>query len=181
MTECVPQMIQIIKSPTFNDGCGLNEMWHYQSTFKFKSFSVSLTLDKSIVNSKISYYTANRETTMFYCMNKTLDSKIHGANMGPTWVLSAPDGPMLTPWTLLSGTFRVGFQCVYPRISSERPSLLAICLQHAWVPHSVASCVCHGSFHTQSHLAERWATRNEVVSGRCVLWYLRCGKGEITN
>ena len=31
------------------------------------------------------------------------DSKLHGANMGPTWVLSAPDGPMLSPWTLLSG------------------------------------------------------------------------------
>ena len=24
--------------------------------------------------------------------------------MGPTWALSAPDGPMLAPWTLLSGT-----------------------------------------------------------------------------
>ena len=31
------------------------------------------------------------------------DSKVHGANMGPTWVLSAPGGPMLSPWTLLSG------------------------------------------------------------------------------
>ena len=31
------------------------------------------------------------------------ESKVHGANMGPTWVLSAPDGPMLAPWTLLSG------------------------------------------------------------------------------
>ena len=32
------------------------------------------------------------------------DSKVHGANMGPTWVLSAPDGPhVLAPWTLLSG------------------------------------------------------------------------------
>ena len=30
------------------------------------------------------------------------DSKVHGANMGPTWVLSAPDGPLLAPWTLLS-------------------------------------------------------------------------------
>ena len=27
------------------------------------------------------------------------DSKVHGANMGPTWVLSAPD---VGPWTLLS-------------------------------------------------------------------------------
>ena len=28
---------------------------------------------------------------------------VHGANMGPTWVLFAPVGPMLAPWTLLSG------------------------------------------------------------------------------
>ena len=31
------------------------------------------------------------------------DSKVHVANMGPTWVLSAPDGPMLAPTTLLLG------------------------------------------------------------------------------
>ena len=31
------------------------------------------------------------------------DSNVHGANMGPTWVLSAPMGPMLVPWKLLSG------------------------------------------------------------------------------
>ena len=37
------------------------------------------------------------------------DSKVHGANMGPTWVLSTPDGPMLAPWTLLSGKCRCLF------------------------------------------------------------------------
>ena len=31
------------------------------------------------------------------------DSKVHGANMEPSLVLSAPDGPMLAPWTLLLG------------------------------------------------------------------------------
>ena len=30
-------------------------------------------------------------------------SKVHGANMGPTWDLSAQMGPMLAPWALLSG------------------------------------------------------------------------------
>ena len=25
------------------------------------------------------------------------DNKVHGANMGPTWVLSAPDGPHIGP------------------------------------------------------------------------------------
>ena len=53
------------------------------------------------------------EKHMFLQINKSVitrtlsktntDSKVHGANMGPTWVLSAPDGPMLSPWTLLSG------------------------------------------------------------------------------
>ena len=28
---------------------------------------------------------------------------VHVANMGPTWVLSAPAGPVLAPWTLLLG------------------------------------------------------------------------------
>ena len=29
------------------------------------------------------------------------DSKVHGANMGPTWVLSAPDGPHVGPRILV--------------------------------------------------------------------------------
>ena len=33
------------------------------------------------------------------------DSKVHGANMGPTWVLSAPDGPHFGPMDL---AIRVG-------------------------------------------------------------------------
>ena len=34
------------------------------------------------------------------------DSKIHGANMGPTWVLSAPGGPQVGPMNL---AIRVAF------------------------------------------------------------------------
>ena len=33
------------------------------------------------------------------------DSKVHGANMGPIWGRQAQVGPMLAPWTLLSGRF----------------------------------------------------------------------------
>ena len=29
------------------------------------------------------------------------DSKVHGANMGPTWVLPAPDGPHVGPMILV--------------------------------------------------------------------------------
>ena len=28
------------------------------------------------------------------------DSKVHGANMGPTWALSAPDGPHVGPMNI---------------------------------------------------------------------------------
>ena len=38
------------------------------------------------------------------------DSKVHGNNMGPTWVLLAKDGPMLVPWTLLSGLLVVSLK-----------------------------------------------------------------------
>ena len=31
---------------------------------------------------------------------KNPDNKVHGANMGPTWVLSAPDGPHVGPMNL---------------------------------------------------------------------------------
>ena len=30
----------------------------------------------------------------------TPDNKVHGANMGPTWGLSAPDGPHVGPMNL---------------------------------------------------------------------------------
>ena len=34
------------------------------------------------------------------CTKTIPDSKVHGANMGPTWVLSAPDGPHVGPMNL---------------------------------------------------------------------------------
>ena len=34
------------------------------------------------------------------CLCVSPDSKVHGANMGPTWVLSAPDGPHVGPMNL---------------------------------------------------------------------------------
>ena len=46
------------------------------------------------------------------------DSKVHGANMGLTWVLSAPDGPMLAPWTLLSGMLWLLHQLLCWRFST---------------------------------------------------------------
>ena len=35
-----------------------------------------------------------------YIFNRDPDSNVYGANMGPTWVLSALDGPHVGPMTL---------------------------------------------------------------------------------
>ena len=63
------------------------------------------------------------------------DSKVHGANIGPTWVLSAPDGPHVGPMNLVIRVHMerrhrdssVNLRCVYtdprPRPSpGPRPS-----------------------------------------------------------
>ena len=35
-----------------------------------------------------------------HCIQTITDNKVHGANMVPTWVLSAPDGPHVGPLNL---------------------------------------------------------------------------------
>ena len=62
------------------------------------------------------------------------DSKVHGTNMGPTWVLSATDGPMLAPWTLLARNSSVSTPlvsifhatCLSEEISCFRPTFLPV-------------------------------------------------------
>ena len=41
-------------------------------------------------------------------LNPVPDSKVHGANMGPIWGRRTQVGPMLAPWTLLSGVVLYG-------------------------------------------------------------------------
>ena len=40
------------------------------------------------------------------------DSKVHGANMGPTWVLSAPSGPHAGPMDLAISEIGAGINSV---------------------------------------------------------------------
>ena len=47
------------------------------------------------------------ENTFQFILIDIPDSKVHGANMGPTWVLSAPDGPHVG---LMNFAIRVDFQ-----------------------------------------------------------------------
>ena len=45
-------------------------------------------------------YSYNSQQSLHKYLTKIPDSKVHWANMGPTWVLSAPDGPNVGPMNL---------------------------------------------------------------------------------
>ena len=45
-------------------------------------------------------YPPTNEKALCFCGLLVPDSKVHGATMGPTWVLSAPDGPHVGPMNL---------------------------------------------------------------------------------
>ena len=49
-----------------------------------------------LCNWEIGYWKPSSDVSM----GSTPDSEVHGANMGPTWVLSAPDGPHVGPMNL---------------------------------------------------------------------------------
>ena len=54
-----------------------------------------------MVNMLFSYNLENAQAlTQYLCDQNIPDSKVHGANMGPTWVLPAPDGPRVGPINL---------------------------------------------------------------------------------
>ena len=71
-------------------------MWWY-TAFSGPWFTNSMLL--------IQHYTTHRHIeglTTTYVI-KYLDSKVHGANMGPTRDYRTQVGPMLAPWILLTG------------------------------------------------------------------------------
>ena len=71
------------------------------------------------------------------------DSKVYGANMGPTWGPHGTDrtrvGPMLAPWALLSGTRCAKTACCY--ICAQK------CVWSAWIILSTSDEMTDGLWH----------------------------------
>ena len=68
------------------------------------------------------------------------DSKVHGANIGPTWVLSARDGPHVGPVNLAIGDVFL-WQCIF---LSEKQFLydyqqIYLMLRESWTSHCSSS------------------------------------------
>ena len=110
-----------------------------------------------------------KEIHTLSCMKTYPDSKVHGANMGPTWVLSAPDGPHVGPmnlaisvspqlsWLLYNPPFQQPLTQVYWHYNTY--------LQLSFFPsrrHPVCLCVSHTNCSGEAH----WqvVVRNEVFS-----------------
>ena len=98
-------------------------------------------------------------------LNKYPDSKVHGASLGPTWVLSAPDGPHVGPWTLLSGKHVLLFW--WPQTGTQM-NVIAV----------VLFCICI----TMCLLGIKYQSTNEMCTRFCCVllcceilvhsWYL---------
>ena len=64
------------------------------------SILVKLVLNCFIITSQWNFTMPKEEIGIETRPVSIPDSKVHGANMGPTWVLSAPDGPHVGPTNL---------------------------------------------------------------------------------
>ena len=100
------------------------------------------------------------------------DSNVHGASMGPTWALSAPDGPHIGPWTLLSGY--VTDADVYMAIDLSNLNLnLESSNDRSWVtcmtPRSNETCFMLDTTYIKLRLG-----RIYVSSGACLKKPQRC-------
>ena len=76
-----------------------NENIYYH---QIKAHKVSQKMLKFIGWGKLSNV-CSRQTIFLTRSQQWPDSKVHGANMGPTWDLSAPDGPHVGPTNLAIG------------------------------------------------------------------------------
>ena len=126
----------------------------------FEDWSVIRNIDILQFNDNTALITSHRKYTMealtkcvMSQVNKSRkcgcfviypDSKVHGANTGPTWVLMAPDGPHFGP---MNFAIRVGFtQLIAKPVNKSAPPLWRDPFQwdlynHYWVTSWWAQCL----------------------------------------
>ena len=141
----------ILGFPTCNAGLYRSGQHKYQYLYT-KTLSHCRMLHEKFISSSAGWYAFPCDWAQFTCMydrHYHPDSKVHGANMGPIWVLSDPGGPHVGPINLVimagysSKLTSVYFNWV---VSSSMPPLtrhwyylLTYETQHAVVAGDIAS------------------------------------------
>ena len=99
----------------------------------------------------------NHDNFQFSVNGESLpDSKVHGANMGPIWVLSAPDGPHVGPMNLaIRAVFFLPWFC-RPQYAGVSEDLLG---SYNWWLSTLPSTLCNTSMGTTA-LAMVYSKRN---------------------
>ena len=64
--------------------------------------------------------TKRQLTSAAFLVDESPDNKVHGANMGPTWVLSAQGGPHVDPMNFAIWVISEGFQKRVPGLFGDR-------------------------------------------------------------
>ena len=75
-----------------------------------------------LLHTHVSHFISGHVPSLFL-MDDIPDSKVHGANMGPTWVLLAPDGPHDGPMNLAIR------DCTFLHPSNTHAALAYVCWQ----------------------------------------------------
>ena len=101
----------------FSDLCAWTKSW-------------ATNRDAGNLRCHLAHYDINVMVFMWHHSNP--DSKVYGANMGPTWVLLVPDGPHVGPMHLATREYLCSWWAVWWR----REALPIICV------HSVGCWVC---------------------------------------
>ena len=103
--------------------CGLGRFAHtYVNVFKFSSKEYNVY---NCLNIQVSDIENMAIIAVILFSWPYPDSKVHGANMGPTWVLLAPDGPHVGPKILFSGYMLIGLSFLFNFESNSSMCLFA--------------------------------------------------------
>ena len=115
------------------------------------------------------------------------DSKLHGANMGPTWVLSAPDGPHVGPMNLAMRGSQVNVNAIHNtgqyRMEAKhyKPQTVLECVGSLfhW------PCTCEALIDKKNKLFEMLRDIKNIHTSKCFILlcckvvFLFCGSQEI--
>ena len=113
------------------------------SSRRQKSWEESLLYLVNYFDYRLRFGGIFRETNPWlYCFHSIPDSKVHGVNLGPIWVLSAPDGPHVGPMNLAIRDITPGHGQLIVRESwtSLRISISSDTLAHCKVKERVGIC-----------------------------------------